>query len=72
LGQKQEGWKLKIVLGYISKPTRGTQNPELKTNKQTNKVTGAEDMAQWLRALASLPEVPVSVPNTQLVAFRHL
>ena len=38
--------------------------------KETNIVAG--EMAQWLRALASLPEVLSSIPSNHMVAHRHL
>jgi hypothetical protein len=29
-------------------------------------------MAQWLRALTALPEVPSSIPSSHMVAHNHL
>ena len=37
-----------------------------------NTQMGAGEMAQWLRALAALPEVPRSIPSTHMVAHNHL
>jgi hypothetical protein len=33
---------------------------------------GAGEMAQWLRALAALPEVLSSIPSNHTVAHNHL
>ena len=33
---------------------------------------GAGEMAQWLRALAALPEVLGSIPSNHMVARNHL
>ena len=33
---------------------------------------GAGEMAQWLRALAALPEVVSSIPSNHIVAHNHL
>jgi hypothetical protein len=33
---------------------------------------GAGEMAQWLRALMALPEVPSSIPNNHMMAYNHL
>jgi hypothetical protein len=33
---------------------------------------GAEEMAQWVRALADLPEVLSSIPSNHMVAHNHL
>jgi hypothetical protein len=33
---------------------------------------GAGDMAQWLRALTTFPEVLSSIPSNQMVAHNHL
>jgi hypothetical protein len=33
---------------------------------------GAEEMAQWLRALAALPEVLCLIPSNHTVAHNHL
>jgi hypothetical protein len=33
---------------------------------------GAGEMAQWLRALTSLPEVLSSIPSTHMVPHNHL
>jgi hypothetical protein len=35
-------------------------------------VTGAEEMAQQLRALGALPEVLSSIPSNHMVAHNHL
>jgi hypothetical protein len=32
----------------------------------------AREMAQWLRALIALPEVPVLIPSNHMVAHSHL
>jgi hypothetical protein len=32
---------------------------------------GAEEMAQWLRALTALPEVLSSIPRNHMVAQNH-
>jgi len=37
-----------------------------------NRQRGAEEMAQQLRALTVLPEVPSSIPSIHMVAFDHL
>jgi hypothetical protein len=36
------------------------------------KKIGTGEMAQWLRALATLPEVLSSIPSKQMVAHNHL
>jgi len=33
---------------------------------------GAGEMAQWLRALTALPEVPSANPSNHMVAHNHL
>jgi hypothetical protein len=35
-------------------------------------ITGAGEMAQWLRALTALPEVLSSNPDNHMVAYNHL
>jgi hypothetical protein len=35
-------------------------------------LTGAGEMAQWLRPLAALPEIVSSVPNIHMEARNHL
>jgi hypothetical protein len=37
-----------------------------------NSFPGAGEMAQWLRALAALPEVLSSIPRNHMVAHNHL
>jgi hypothetical protein len=36
------------------------------------KLTGAGEMAQWLRAPTALPKVPSSNPSNHMVAHNHL
>jgi len=35
-------------------------------------VSGAGEMAQWLKALTALPEVLSSIPSNHMVAHNHL
>jgi hypothetical protein len=44
----------------------------LKKNIQEIYSTGAGDVAQWLRALAALPEVLSSIPSNHIVAHNYL
>jgi hypothetical protein len=36
------------------------------------KIRGAGEMTQWLRALTALPEVLSSIPSNHMVAHNHL
>jgi hypothetical protein len=45
---------------------------ETLSQKQTKNKNRAEEMAQWLRTLASLLEVLSSVPSNSMVAHNHL
>ena len=40
-------------------------------NKNKNKNKGPGEMAQWLRALAALPEVLSSIPSNHMVTHSH-
>jgi len=40
--------------------------------RQIKVITGAGEMAQWLRALTALPEVLSSNPSNHMVAHNHL
>ena len=57
------GLKFKVIPGYISKfeVTLGYMAPCLKTDRQTDRQ--ADEIAQWLRALAALSEDPGLVPR---------
>jgi hypothetical protein len=48
------GFCFNCLLPFIS------QNPFLACIKKIKQILGAGEMAQWLRALAALPEVPAS------------
>jgi hypothetical protein len=37
-----------------------------------NKLKGAGEMAQWLRVLTALPEVPSSISSNHMVAHNYL
>ena len=51
----------------------GVKNqPAKQTNKQTQTFRGAREMAQWLGALAALPEGLGLTPSTHMVAHNHL
>jgi hypothetical protein len=44
--------------------------PQKKKKKKTG-LLGAGEMAQWLRVLPALPEVPSSNPGNHMVAYNH-
>jgi hypothetical protein len=46
-----------------------TEKPRLEKLKK--KVGGAGEMAQWLRALTTLPKVLSSIPSNHMVAHNH-
>jgi hypothetical protein len=48
----------------------GQGAPENKENK--NAQSGAEEMAQWLRALTAFSKVLSSIPSNHMVAHNHL
>jgi hypothetical protein len=48
------------------------KKPTSQTNKQTQTFRGAREMAQWLGALAALPEGLGLTPSTHMVAHNHL
>jgi hypothetical protein len=37
-----------------------------------NEASWAREMAQWLRAMTALPEVPSSIPSNHMLAHCHL
>ena len=60
-------------VGMKSKTTLFSTNMEVTPKCSIKKSTeGAGDMAQWLRALAALPEVLSSIPSNYMVAHSHL
>jgi hypothetical protein len=75
------GWGRDPLLAiYLTKgydlDSRKKEKPEhqkhnsIKQFKQGHR--GAGEMAQWLRALAALPEVLSSIPSNHMVAHNHL
>jgi hypothetical protein len=54
--------------------SQGGHNGEAKNRVASEliKNEGAREMAQWLRALAALPEVQSSIPSNQMVVHNHL
>jgi hypothetical protein len=47
----------------------------IRTDRKTsikNAVSGAGEVAQWLRALTPLPKVLSSIPSNHMVAHNHL
>jgi hypothetical protein len=74
--------KASLVYKVSSRTARAIQrNPVLKNKKpnQNNKTKqtktnyfGTGEMAQWLRALTTLPEVLSSIPSNHMVAHNYL
>jgi len=66
------GWDSTRVRTHTHTHTH-THSP-FSVNKITfkNVVTGAGEMAQWIRALAVLPEDPSSIPSNHMVAHNSL
>ena len=61
--------KLEASLVYIE--FQDSQNYTVLSCLKNNK-KGAGEMAQWLRALAALPEGLSLIPSTHMVAHSHL
>jgi hypothetical protein len=55
---------------YIHIPARTAAF--LRADELKSTMSGAGEMAQWLRALAALPEVLSSIPRNHMVAHNHL
>ena len=62
--------EFQVRLSHRKRPGLGGKKREREKKKKGRK--GAGEMAQWLRALSTLPEVLSSIPSNHMVAHNHL
>jgi hypothetical protein len=73
-GRRISEFEASLVYRVSSRTARTIQrNPVLKKqNKKKREKESEREMAQWLGALAALPEDLSSVPSTHMTAHNHL